>query len=720
MSTASFAYAGPGAVAGSQQIARTTDARAPKALAAALLLAIIYAAFTHGAVGSPAEPRLQVALAAVAALAAGAWLWTGTLRIAAPRLAVAGVVLLGAFGVWSGITLLWSVAPDQTWIELNRALSYVLVLCLALALGTSYARAVRVIAVGFWLIALAVSIYGLGQKLLPGLHIAGIFDLNQTGQLPRLQEPLGYWNALALFIAMGVPAALAITADQSASRRARVAGVVSLELMFLAIGSTYSRGGVLALVLGVGAGVALSGARLRSLMWVAAPALTTIPALVFALTNHSLTAAGVALGKREGAGALLAVILVASLVVLIVGARRLLKLEETVDVGPAEARRITRWLLALTGVVLAALVLAVGLSSRGFGGTVSHAWKTFTATRATSNHDPNRLLSADSENRWVWWKEAAGAIRDRPLEGWGAGSFGVVHLLYRRDTISVRQPHSVPLQWLVETGAIGALLAIGAYGLLLVSAVGSVRRLAPGSERLLTAALTAGAVAYAVHALYDWDWDIPGITLPVLVFLGVVAGSAGARRPRTDALLPQSGRIARAAGLVAVTLGLCAYALSAALPSIAASKASSALVAASGTGPTALDRAQSTAELASSLDPLSDAGLKAQATIAVRRSQPRLARAYLLDALTRDPSDPQAWSEIAYVELLLGNTPDARRAATRALALDPRGQRSTSLATEILQRINVLDAPPADSATATPVPPPPPKPKARLRASPHR
>ena len=101
----------------------------------------------------------------------------------------------------------------------------------------------------------------------------------------------------------------------------------------------------------------------------------------------------------------------------------------------------------------------------------------------------------------MWWKEAAGAIRDRPLGGWGAGSFGVVHLLYRRDALSVRQPHSVPLQWLAETGAVGALLAIGAFGLLLVSAVLATRRRASGSERLLTAALTAGAVAYAVHAL---------------------------------------------------------------------------------------------------------------------------------------------------------------------------------------------------------------------------
>ena len=97
MSTAPFAHPGPGAVVGSQWATRETDAKAPGALAAALMIAIVYAAFAHGAVSSPAEPRLQVALAAVAALAAGAWLWTGTLRIAAPRLATGGRRAAGAF-----------------------------------------------------------------------------------------------------------------------------------------------------------------------------------------------------------------------------------------------------------------------------------------------------------------------------------------------------------------------------------------------------------------------------------------------------------------------------------------------------------------------------------------------------------------------------------------------------------------------------------------------
>ena len=48
---------------------------------------------------------------------------------------------------------------------------------------------------------------------MPGFHVAGLFDLNQTGPLPRLQEPLGYWNALALLLALGAPVALMVSVD---------------------------------------------------------------------------------------------------------------------------------------------------------------------------------------------------------------------------------------------------------------------------------------------------------------------------------------------------------------------------------------------------------------------------------------------------------------------------------------------------------------------------
>jgi tetratricopeptide (TPR) repeat protein len=272
-----------------------------------------------------------------------------------------------------------------------------------------------------------------------------------------------------------------------------------------------------------------------------------------------------------------------------------------------------------------------------------------------------------------------------------------VHLLYRRDTLPVQQPHSVPLQFLSETGIVGAALGIGALLLLLGAAGRSVRRRPPGSERLLAAALLTGAVAYGIHSLYDWDWNIPGVTLPALVFIGVVVGARGAsdRPPSPDTPAPAT----RGLRLGALTLWLCVFALSAVLPSLAASKANSALIQAASGSSSALRSAQASAALASSLDPLSDAGLRAEATIAIHRGLLGRARADLQAAVGRDPTDVLAWNQLALVYALLRDTSGATLAAQRVIALDPRGQTA-----QTLLRSELLAAPPGESAAASQTP----------------
>ncbi len=679
---------------------------APGALTGALLLLILYAAFSHGAVQSAAEARLQVAVAAVAAIAGGGWLWSGALRVSAPRMAWVGVALLTGFTLWSGLSVAWSVAPDQTWIELNRWLTYLVVLGLSIAVGASSPRASEWVATGFLGVSLVVTAYALAQKLIPGLHVAGVFDFNQTGQFARLQEPFGYWNALSLFLSMGVPIALALTVDRERGGRSRLGALVAMQLMFLAIGLTYSRGGLVALGLALTAGVALSGVRLRSLMWLAAALLCTVPPLVLGLVSHSLTTSNIGLADRESAGAVLLAVTILSVLVLIVAGRWLMAREQRVALTPERAHSVARALLVGLGVAAVIALLAVTFSSRGLGGTVSHAWSNFTATRGESVSDPSRLLSADSGNRWVWWKEAAGAFSDRPLAGWGAGSFPVVHLLYRHDSLAVKQPHSVPLQLLAETGLIGTVLALAGFATLLALGVSAVRRRPAGTERIVAAALLAGAVAYAVHACYDWDSDIPGVTLPMLLFLGVLAGSVRVGRARPEPSPPSPGGpgpLLRILSLAALTFWLCCFAASAALPSIAADKASGAEVAAGGSS-AALDRAQSSAALASRLDPLSDAGLRAESAIALNRGESQQARAYLLEAVRRQPTDEQAWASLGYVNILLGDLRDATAAAQRVLALDPEGALTGGFAANVAQRANVLEAPPQQSATATPTP----------------
>jgi hypothetical protein len=346
-------------------------------------------------------------------------------------------------------------------------------------------------------------------------------------------------------------------------------------------------------------------------------------------------------------------------------------------------------------------VIGVALSGRGLTGTVSHAWSSFTATKGTSVSSPGRLLSVDSENRWVWWEEAVGAFGDRPIGGWGAGSFATIHLLYRHNQLSTTQAHSVPLQFLAETGMVGAVLVVGAFGLLLAVGLGSVRRLAPGGERLLAAALLAGASAYALHAFYDWDWAIPGVTLPALVFLGVLAGAAGARHEAPQA----SPTFGRGLALAGVTLTLCVIGFSGVLPSLAASRADAALLSAAKGTPSALAAAQSQASEASSFDPLSDQGLLVEATVATKRGQTAAARADLVAAIGREPTDTDAWEQLATIERLLGHPRAELAAAQRMLALNPLDRVGRSIAAQA----ELALTPPRFSSTAinTPAQPTP-------------
>jgi multisubunit Na+/H+ antiporter MnhC subunit len=687
----------------------TPSPRAPLALAAALLAVCLYAACDHGAAAGGANERVQLALTVVSAMAAAAWLWSGRLTLRAPAIVWAGVALLVGFAVWSGITLAWSVAPDQTWSECNRAITYVLFLVLAIALGSSYTRAQELISAGFLAIALTVTAYALGQKLLPGLHLDGIFHLDQTALLTRLQEPFGYWNALALFISVGVPCAVAIAVDRRYGPGVRLAASVVSVLMLETIAFTYSRGGVLALALGLAVAIALSGARLRYLMWLGLICAAAAAPLVIGLLSHDLTAAGVALSTRERAGLELAAVLFACLTLLVLGGRRVIMLERRARLSRHRARRVGRALVLIAAAVVVVALLAVSLSPRGLTGTASHAWRSFTATRATGISNPSRLLSADSENRWVWWKEAAGAFGDRPIGGWGAGSFAVVHLLYRRDTLSVQQPHSLPLQFLVETGIVGALLGLGGLALLLGAGVAAVRQRQIGGGRLPAAALLAGAVVYSVHSLYDWDWDIPGVTLPALLFLGALGGSLGRTAARTrrppaaraaDRPEPQVGPLARALALAAIVAGLASFAASVVLPRLAAAKASQALVTASRDSTGHLQAALAMALDASHLDPLSDAGLRAASTIEVHLGRLSQARRLTLEALMREPTDDQAWQQLTFLDFALGANREALAAAQRAHALDPHGSAAVSLAAGAM----LSRSPPAGSATAVATP----------------
>jgi Tfp pilus assembly protein PilF len=87
--------------------------------------------------------------------------------------------------------------------------------------------------------------------------------------------------------------------------------------------------------------------------------------------------------------------------------------------------------------------------------------------------------------------------------------------------------------------------------------------------------------------------------------------------------------------------------------------------------------------------------LLASATVAIRSGQYAQARAYLLQAVKRDPNDVQAWQRLTAVEFALGSAGGAYNAIQRVLALDPKGGEVATLP----KQLQLLLTPPAASAT---------------------
>lgn len=670
--------------------------RASRALLAALMGCLLHAAFSGGSTDLAAESRGQLALVLVAGVASTVWLYGRGLSLAASPLAWTGAGLLAAFALWSGLSIAWSVAPDRSWTELNRGLAYALAALLGIAAGSSLsgARGLRRACGGLALTGGLVALYALAGKTVPGLSLAGI-DLDHAGELTRLRAPFGYWNALGLACVLGAMPALAVALDDGRRAGGRLAGAGALAVALLVLVLTYSRGGLIALAAAFAVVLVLGSAPARTLAWTLAAAVAVVPAGAVALSSADLTTDGLPLAERTDDAGVVLVLVLAGLALLGAAGRGLVALERRGRLRGRADRLALRGLGAAAAVAAVLVVGGAAVSEGGLGGRIDDAAARFTSTRTDDATDPARVLSATSGNRWAWWKEAAGAWSDRPVGGWGAGSFPVTHALYRTLPLAVAQPHSMPLQWLAETGAIGLLLAAGGLLALVAAALARVRGLARGPERLAGAALVAAGVAWLVHALYDWDWDIPGATLPMLVAVGIAAGPPP--RPRVGGR-PGADAAGRALGLAVTVLALVAAATSAALPALAQARADRALdTAAAGPDGGRLARAARDAELAARLNPVAVAPLFALATVAERLGDLGQARRQIVRAIERQPESADAWARLVRLEIATGNRPALARAARRLLELDPVSPANRSLA----RRAQAALTPAEGSATAT-------------------
>ena len=591
---------------------------------AALVLAL--GTLTAGLAGAVALPRLS-----------GSALWC--------------LALTTALVAWLGVSIAWSVEPDRSWSYFDRGVVYLALLGVGILAGGLVRRAATVAAAELALVVGVVLAVGLAVKVFPSLY-------PDSERIARLRAPVGYWNALALLFAFGLPLALWLAGLAGRRTGLRALAVVFAYLLGVGLALTFSRGGILAALAALVVALALNRDRVHRLVDIAVAGTGVGLVGAWALRQPGLAADRLPLSVRATDGHRLALALLLG-GLAVAGLTVVLSRLRLADRLPRFSRR---W--AIGAALLAAALLAVAVAASDPGARINE----FRNPPAVDvSQEGSRLTSLSSNHRWTWWTEAWELFKDHPVLGVGGGSFGVAHKQVRVSDLDAVEPHNLPLQFLAETGLVGALLAGGAALAAAIAALGALRR-AEGPERAAMVALVCVPVAYGVQGLVDFDWDFLAATGPMMLVTGVLLTAGGQSTPPR-----KHGIWALAPPLVAAAL---LYSLAA--PWLAERRVERAYDTVANGEPTAAVQA---AESARGLNPLSLDPLRAEATARVLGGDLDEARRALTDAVELQPENPATWYELGVFELRIAERPDAAVGPLeRAAALDPHGDAPTLLA----------------------------------------
>jgi len=438
---------------------------------------------------------------------------------------------LVAFAGWVALSTLWSVSSAQPVLETERSLVYVAAVAALFCVASR--RSFPWVAGALLAAIYSVAMYPLATRLFPGQLVAYPPSIGY-----QLAAPFGYWNALGVFVAMGVLLAIGFAAHgrTAALRAASAAALVPLACTLYL---TFSRGAWLALAAAAVVVLALDPERLRVGVVVLALALAPAVGILLASRSHALTRQGATLAAaaRDGhrvAVALVALALVQTAVSLALhGVARRVALDRRVGLAAATL------LVVFAGV-------GGGLATARAGGPtklVGNAYDAFVSPERPTGQDLNsRLVNLSGSGRADYWRVAWREFTENPALGGGAGSYERYWIRDRPNAFFARNAHNLYLEVLAELGPVGLLLLCVALGAPLVAAV-RLRR------RPLVGAVAGAYVAFCLHAAIDWDWQMSGLTLTALLCGGALAVAA---RPERRAAAPRVTVPLRAAALALV------------------------------------------------------------------------------------------------------------------------------------------------------------------------
>jgi tetratricopeptide (TPR) repeat protein len=712
-----------------------TAVRLALGLAAAIVAAALLAkgGASLGA-GTLVYVLLTLAGAAVAAAAA----------LTAPtpwrRWGSAALLALAALTAWTAVSVVWSVIPDRSWAEANRAIAYLAVFAGGVGAARLWPRRPGAILAGVLIGAGAISAIALALKAYP-------LAFNSTEELARMRDPLDYWNALGLLAAFAIPPCLWLGARRDGPPALRALAYPLLGLAVVVVALSYSRGALIAVVAGLAFWFALVPLRLRGTVVAMVGGGGGVAVAVWAFAQDALSKDRAPLAQRVDAGGDLAMLCVLMLAVLFAAGLAIARYGDRRPLPEHRRRQAGLGLLGTGLVALVACAVALSATGGGPGARAERAWDNFFSKSKTSTtYGPERLKSIGTR-RGSYWDDAAQVWEAHPILGAGAGGYAVARKRYRDEPVEVQRAHGYVPQTAADLGAVGlglSLLFALALGLAAARTLGSRRTFSPraldprrlpaglaglgrrasripaAAARLPGAAKAAAdraaprrpvdgdrvailtlltlVVTFAVHSLIDWTWLVPAAGVVVLACAGYVAGRGPLGVPGPERGRPLSGRIA-SAGLLA---GIALAGTWAIWQPLRSERASDAALASLGEGrpPDAAVQAQAAHERNPlALRPLFD--LASIHDAAGRRTEAQRA---LEDAVRLQPANPDSWSQLATYQLNVLNQPTvAFQSARAALFLDPKSPATQSLFLDAYRKLPRRPVTPGADANPNPI-----------------